>query len=500
MKFHPKNSVNIKKLKIFGSVRARLTFWYTSVFALVLIVFALSAYAFLAHTVEQETDATLAFMASEFAASFAHEVDEHPEQTINWAANSGASLFGDRYREFAAAIYDPRSQSAIAFVSRLPEEAFSGDSNDAAEDTLAALAASGNLTASAQTLPNQNSPMRFFTADFPVAGKNYTFVVAQPLAAQNAILRQARTALLVGIPFALLLAGCGGYFLARKTLKPVVAMSNRAGEIQAANLHLTRLPITNPDDELGHLAQTFNRMLERLDVSMEQQRRFMAEASHELRTPIAIVRCESEVTLGKERRSEEEYRQSFSIVCDESRRMTRIVEDLFLLARADSGQYPLTLSNFYLEETLAECARALKTLAQMRDVKISVPSNIEIPFRGDEALIRRLFLNLLDNAVKHTPPGGSLTISIEPPSFETYRITIADTGTGISATDQPRIFERFFRGLKSRSRTLDEQSYAGAGLGLSIACWICDIHRGKLELVRSDDSGSTFSVALPITS
>lgn len=481
-------------MKLFRSVRSRLTLWYMSAVALVLIVFAVFAYNFFARTVEAETDSTLAYMASEFAASFAHEADEHPEQNLEWAADMGATLFGDRYREYAAAVYDPREQRIIAFVSRL-----SDGRSIPEEKKLANLAAAHTFNDGMVTLTDNSLSMRSFFGTFPVMRQDYVFIVMQSLAPQNIILNQARDALLIGTPLAMFLAGLGGYFLARKTLAPVATMSSRADEIQAVNLHHTRLPVTTPDDELGQLAQVFNRMLERLDDSMEQQRKFMADASHELRTPISIVRCESEVTLGKERRSEDEYRDSFAVVCDESHRMTRIVDDLFLLARADAGQYPQTISDFYLEETLTEGVRSLRKIAQVGKVMVTIPTNIEMPFQGDQVLIHRLFINLLDNSVKHTAPGGSVEVTVEKRTGGggAYRILFSDTGTGIKPDDQPHIFERFFRSDKSRSQTTEGQSYAGAGLELSIAWWICEIHQGQIELVSSDKTGTTFAVTLP---
>src|SRR6185503_11895699 len=155
--------------------------------------------------------------------------------------------------------------------------------------------------------------------------------------------------------------------------------------------------------ELGSLARTFNELLARLDVSFEQQRRFMADASHELRTPVAIVCGESEVALSQAERSPEEYRESLMILHEEGRRLTRIVEDLFTLARADVGQYGLAPVSFYLDETAAECVRAVCSLAAQHGVNLIHRHGVEMPMRGDEGLVRRMILNLLDNAIKYTP-------------------------------------------------------------------------------------------------
>jgi heavy metal sensor kinase len=294
------------------------------------------------------------------------------------------------------------------------------------------------------------------------------------------------------IPIAVLLASAGGYFLARKSLAPVVAMSSQAGRIGAANLH-ERLAVQNERDELGHLAQSFNNLLDRLSQSFERQRRFMADASHELRTPVAILRGESEVALSQQTRSLEEYRESLSVLHQEAERLTHIVEDLFTLTRADAGQYPLQPRDFYLDELIAECVHSARTLAQAKDISLIFEATCESPIHADESLLRRMILNLLDNAIKYMPPGGRVTVSCRRIGDE-YALSIADTGSGIPAELQPRIFERFFRVDKARSRS---DSDGGAGLGLSISRWIAEAHQGRLELTRSDSAGSIFTAYLP---
>lgn len=329
-------------------------------------------------------------------------------------------------------------------------------------------------------------------------GVSYTLVVLRSLDDQEDLLEGAGGALVIAVPFALLLASVGGYLLARKSLAPVVVMSDKAARIGAANLH-ERLPIANERDELGKLAGVFNALLARLNESFEQQRRFMADASHELRTPVAIVRGEAEVSLSRPERSSEDYRESLAIVHDEGRRLTRIVEDLFTLARADAGQYKIVPRDFYLDELAGEVVRSVRTLVAERYVSLSLQAPIEMPFRGDEILVRRLLTNLLDNAIKHTPAGGSITVTCEC-SEASYLLTVADTGIGIAVDAQPHIFDRFFRADKARTREApgDETKVtSGAGLGLSIAQWVATAHHGQLELLTSSASGTTFVVTLP---
>jgi heavy metal sensor kinase len=295
------------------------------------------------------------------------------------------------------------------------------------------------------------------------------------------------------IPLAVSLAGLGGFFLARRSLWPVSMMSDQAEHIGAANLQ-ERLSIRNPQDELGRLAASFNRLLDRLDESFQLQRRFVADASHELRTPVAILTGEAEVALSKSDRSPDEYKESLEILRKEALRLKKIVEDLFALTRADIGQLPLSKTDFYLDELVADCVRHCRTLAQVKNISLDCVPSDELPMHADEDLLRRMFLNVLDNGIKYTPAGGRVSISSKR-NGNHYVISFSDTGPGVPLELQTRVFERFFRADKSRTAT--ENSTGGAGLGLAISRWIAEAHQGTIELTRSGATGSTFTVSLP---
>jgi len=335
---------------------------------------------------------------------------------------------------------------------------------------------------------------RGFSRKISLDDQACTVIALQSLHAREEMLEDIRATFAWTIPIALLLASAGGYFLARKSLAPVVAMSTQAGRIGAANLH-QRLAVQNERDELGHLAQSFNSLLDRLSESFERQRRFMADASHELRTPVAILRGEAEVALSQQARSLEEYRESLGVLHHEAERLTHIVEDLFTLTRADAGQYPLQPRDFYLDELVAECVHSARTLALAKKISLNFEEASESPIRADESLLRRMILNLLDNAIKYTFEGGRVTVTCRR-AADQYVLSIADTGGGIPADLQLRIFERFFRADKARSRA--ENDGGGAGLGLSISRWIAEAHYGRLELTHSDSAGSTFTAYLPV--
>jgi signal transduction histidine kinase len=275
-------------------------------------------------------------------------------------------------------------------------------------------------------------------------------------------------------------------------------MSSTAERIGATTLH-ERLPVANPRDELGRLATVFNNLLGRLDRSFEQQRQFMADASHELRSPVAVISGEAELALARRDRAPEDYRDALTTIHGEARRLTRVVDDLFLLARAGAGEQPLVLSELYLDELLCECTRALHALAVRRNIDLRCDAAAEeMPLRGDEALLQRLVVNLIDNAIKYTQAGGSVRVSADRCNGR-YRVAVADTGPGIPRELQGRIFERFFRAA-DRSPSPDPDQRGGAGLGLPIARWIAEAHGGRVELEKSDPRGSTFVVELPAPS
>jgi heavy metal sensor kinase len=324
----------------------------------------------------------------------------------------------------------------------------------------------------------------------------YLVVATQSLDDVQDELESLREVLSTAVPVAILAAGIPGWLLARKSLAPVVVMAERARRMGAQTLG-GALPVANPRDELGRLAAAFNELLARLHAAFTQQRQFMADASHELRTPLSAVRAAADVTLQRPHRAEAEYREALDLVGDHARRLTRIVEDMFTLARADAGHQPLRRSRFYLDELLADVARASRLVAAPRGVTVEVTAPGESAVEGDEDLLRRLVLNLVDNAVKHSPENGVVGVELAR-AADSYRVTVSDQGPGIPKEAQARVFERFYRVDAARSREAAGEQGAGAGLGLSIARWVAEAHAGTLELVRSEPgAGTVFAATLP---
>jgi heavy metal sensor kinase len=477
------------------SVRVRLTLWYTAVLTLVLIVLSLITYFIFWRSTLQRTDVNLSELSEAFLTTLDAEVkDQSGPDSLKLAGQ--VAITEHRFRDHVFAIFDESRKIVVSSQDVPPAAAAAGSS---AAGALSSPSFQRFLVASSRTerlfgnVKGGEDGYRGFARRFSSDGKTYILVILQSLHPQEEMLEEVTSTFAWVIPIAIMLASVGGYFLARKSLAPVVAMSRQAGRIGAANLH-ERLVVQNDRDELGHLARSFNSLLDRLSQSFERQRRFMADASHELRTPVAILRGEAEVALSQQARSPEEYRESLGILHHEAERLTHIVEDLFTLTRADAGQYPLQPRDFYLDELVGECVHSARTLALAKKISLNFQGASESPIHADESLLRRMILNLLDNAIKYTAEGGHVTVACGR-AGEEYTLSIMDTGGGIPTDLQPRIFERFFRADKARSRA--ENDGGGAGLGLSISRWIAEAHHGRLELTRSDSLGSTFTAYLP---
>jgi two-component system OmpR family sensor kinase len=328
-------------------------------------------------------------------------------------------------------------------------------------------------------------------------GRTYTVVVGRALVPVLGELEDYRKILTIAVPLCVMLTGLGGWFLARKSLAPVLAMSEKTRRIGAESME-QRLPVANPRNELGQLASTFNNLLSRLSSAFSLQRQFMADASHELRTPVSVIRTATSVTLQMEHRREEEYRSALVIIDEQVTRLARIVEDMFRLARADAGGLTLQEGPFYLDELLGETARAASVLASSKEITVKLSPMTESLFYGDEGLLRQMISNLLDNSLKFTARGGIVTVNLELKNGS-YLVSVSDTGPGIQKELQARVFERFFRIEKADPRPNGANSTgAGAGLGLSIARSIAEAHRGSLSLKSSDSTGSTFVAILPV--
>jgi two-component system heavy metal sensor histidine kinase CusS len=334
------------------------------------------------------------------------------------------------------------------------------------------------------------SQYRTLRTEATVQGLKYRILVAVPLEGTELTLRRLREVLLWATPFVLLIGSLGGYWMSRRALEPVDSITRAAQSIGIENLS-ERLEVPAGGDELARLAETWNSMLARLETAVKRLSEFTADASHELRTPITLIRATAELMLRRER-SAETYREALRHIVDESDRTAHLIDALLLLARADAGLPALSLDRLELTPLVRDICEQGQILAQERQIEISaeVPDQPVYVDANDPAL-RRLLLLLVDNAVKYTPAGGRITVSVALDSSGPT-VTVRDTGIGIPDTALPHVFERFYRVDESRNREA-----GGAGLGLSIAQWIAQRHHARLEAESVLGHGSAFRVRFP---
>lgn len=293
----------------------------------------------------------------------------------------------------------------------------------------------------------------------------------------------------LALPIVLAIAGFVGYWLARRALAPVEQMTQQAEHIMPGHLH-QRLPVGTTDDELGHLARVFNDLLTRLEQSFEQLRRFTSDASHELRTPLTLIRSVGEVALQKNG-TVEEYRDTIGSMLEEVNHLTSLIENLLTIARADAGQIPLCRSIFGATELAKEAGGLLEVLIEDKRQQLQILGDDAVNLEGDRLLLRQALVNIIHNAVKYTPAGGSISVRVVRDKDDRTGLEIADTGPGIPAEHAARIFDRFYRVDQSRTG-----SGSGAGLGLSIAQWAVHMHGGEIQLASSN-AGCVFRIWMP---
>jgi heavy metal sensor kinase len=349
----------------------------------------------------------------------------------------------------------------------------------------------------------ERHPVRLLTYPVMEGGRVVQLVrVAISLEGVNTALRNFLLAAAALLPVGTLLAGTGGYLLARRALRPVDQMIQAARRIEAANLS-ERVADPGADDELGRLARTLNEMLDRLEGAFGEVRRFTADASHELRTPLTILKGEVEVAL-RAARDPAEYRKVLESSLEEVNRMARMVENLLTLSRADAGQLTLDRKPVDLGLVLARVVARGRGLGEPRGVAVSLAEGPPATVLADAERLEQAFFNLVDNGVKYTPAGGRVAVCwrLAPaqaadggrrPAADLVAVEVRDTGIGIGAADRDLVFGRFYRADRARSR-----AEGGSGLGLAIVKSILEAHGGSVAVESSLGHGSTFTITLPL--
>jgi heavy metal sensor kinase len=321
-------------------------------------------------------------------------------------------------------------------------------------------------------------------------GTGYRVEVGAPGAPTEATLTQVLLMLAVGLPVAVGVAVAGGFVLVRRALDPVARIAGKAEEITQHNLS-ERLPVVRSGDELERLSVALNHMIARLEDAIHGSKQFVADASHELRTPLTVMRGELE-SLAQDERLQGETREALGSVLEEVARLAEIVEGLFALSRLDAGEAPAEWVRFDLAELASTTADQMSLLAEDKQLSVACAAARGVPVQGDRARLKQVVVNLLDNAIKYTPSGGRIALSVKREGAYAV-LDISDNGIGIPAEALPHVFKRFFRVDGSRSR-----AQGGAGLGLSIVKSICSAHGAVIEVTSAPGQGSTFRIRQPL--
>lgn len=461
-------------MKRFRTLRFRFALWVAGLLLVVLAVFGVFVYLSLASALSAALDSSLQLSAAQAVAAVNIEGGQ-----INFLDSlpDGPGATELRERGLTVRILDPAGQSLQGFGSfqALPVDAAS----------LEAVQHGQSAFTTAIALPTHER-VRLYTTAITENGAFLGIVqVAQSLAGVDNTLNQLLIALFVGAPILTLTAAFGGYILAARALAPIDHITQMAGQISGEDLS-ARLNLPATDDEVGRLAATFDSMLARLDNSFKRERQFTADASHELRTPLAAIQAILSVVREKPR-TPEDYQQALADLSEETDRLRALTEDLLHLARADTQPIDIH-ERVDLSVLLNDVADSLRPLAEAKGLRIKCHVPDQLDLTGDTDGLIRLFVNLLDNAVKYTERGEIILSAQVEASL--IHITVADTGLGIPAEHKPHIFDRFYRMDTSRSTR-------GAGLGLAIALDIARSHGGTIEVTSSVNKGSAFIVNLP---
>jgi len=326
----------------------------------------------------------------------------------------------------------------------------------------------------------------------PITDSGHVIGILQVARSESEIastLAQLLNLMLLTIPVALVLATTGGFFLANRALKPVDEITRTAARISTNDLAIRLHVLRN--DEIGRLATTFNSMLDRLQAAFQRQKQFTADASHELRTPLATLIATADIAL-ESPRSVQGYKQVISSMRNDAQRMSALVNDLLTLARVDAGQEQLTLEKLDFSLLVQDTADSLRSLAVQKGIALLCDITPSLFISGDQLYLTRLVINIIDNAIKYTPPGGTVRVTVATIA-KRLCLTVSDSGPGIAPEHLPHLFDRFYCADTARAR-----AQGGAGLGLAICKWIVEAHHGDIAVSSQPGHGTTFTIRLPL--
>ena len=445
------------------SIRTRLTLWSSAVLGIAIVLFSVVVYSLSATSLRTQVQRQLEEAFATVEAVIKDEADELEEIDEHEAVPLFCVRLGDR------TIHATSQWQALHLDDGLVQTGLPSTSHKRTTD---------------------GGCYRLHIASVLSQGQTYLIAVAVDETTVEDSLTTLRSVLVLGSPLAVILAVLGGYFLTGRLLAPVGAMAERARKITAESL-TQRLPIGNPGDELGVLATSFNEALSRLEDAFERLRRFTSDASHELRTPLTAIRSVGEVAL-RDNLDSIAYRDVIGSMLEEADRLVRLVDNLLTLTRGDSGKWTVTKQTIDPRVVVDEVVDDLNVLAEEKQQDIVVVSKEPVVVNIDTTLLRHAVMNLVDNAIKYTPPEGIIRVVMRGNEDGAVVLEVIDQGPGIPVEYHHTVFERFARIDKGRTREI-----GGTGLGLAIAKWAVEANGGRIELESETGKGSTFRLIFP---
>lgn len=453
-----------------ASIRARLTVWYAAALALMMVVYAAATFAAVRHEFYEQFDDQL------------HEDFETAEGFLTPTSDGHITWSGDGR-------HDPdndEDRGSDVWLATGEQVYRSGASASLPPVALAATTAQARY----ESIVANRQPWRTLTGTTLVGGRAVVLRVSRAEAHLRTQLWEILVVLVLGLPVVVALAGVGGYTLARRALTPIDHLASDARRITAERLH-ERLSVPNQHDEIGRLAAVINDAFARLESSFDQLRRFTADASHELRTPLSVIRGLGEAALA-ETRTPAEYKEVMGSMLEEVDRLTNLVDTLLRLSHGDAGTVRLARGAVDMGQLARDAVSSLAILAEERNQRVTVDAAEGIVVVADRLVLREAITNVIDNAIKYSPPASAIDIRVYADGAQAH-LTVADAGPGISLQDRQRIFDRFFRLDEGRSR-----DRGGAGLGLAIAKWAVEANGGRISADNGATHGSVFRIVLPI--
>jgi heavy metal sensor kinase len=454
-----------------ASIRVRLTGWYAAVLAIMLILYATATFVAVRHEFLEQFDDQL------------HDAFESAESLLTRTTDGRIEWSADRH-------YDSDDDSEWRYdVWSMDGEQLHGSGAPVKLPPAIPSAAAGHGTY--ESASGDGRRWRTLTGAATIGSRTVLMRVSRSEERLRAQLWEILIVLLLGLPLVVVLAGVGGYFVARRALAPIDHLAADARRITADRLH-ERLPVPNQHDEIGRLAAVINDTFARLELSFDRLRRFTADASHELRTPLAVIRGIGEAGLGQPR-SPAEYREAMGSMLEEVDRMSTLVDTLLRLSYADAGSVRLDRERVDLSALVTEVASSLNILAEERSQRLTLEAAERAMVSADRLVLREALTNIVDNAIKYSPARASVGVTVRVAGDQAV-VEVADQGPGIAAAHRERIFDRFFRIDEARSR-----DRGGSGLGLAIAKWAVEVNGGRIAVEERPGGGSVFRIVLPLS-